>query len=52
MDKKLRVEERAEIVSRNEVWKSVAQRPDLSPCSLFSLGLRKKNWFINKRPNT
>lgn len=41
MDKNVSVEERAEIVSRNEVWKSVAQRPDLTACNLFSLGLGK-----------
>lgn len=41
MDKNVSVEECAEIVSRNEVWKSVAQRPDLTPCNLFSLGLGK-----------
>lgn len=41
MDKNLSVKERAEIVSRNEVWKSVAQRSDLTACNLFSLGLGK-----------
>lgn len=41
MDKHLSVKECAGTVSRNKVWKLVAQRPDLTPCHLFSLGLGK-----------
>lgn len=47
MDGKLRIEERAKIASRYQVWKSVTRSLDLIPCAFLSWELGKQQDYKN-----